>query len=110
MQKTVNANAYRTPTLWVEIDTLRVPVAVPTLAVAESIMARAAEVAKLTEGLTEEGLREAFELLATVLSCNHNYAKYSADDLMARNITVDQIIGLLTDYIKFLGDVADAKN
>lgn len=108
--KTSNVNAYKAPTLWVNIDDLRIPVAVPTLDMTEDLLERCARVADLKNGLTEEGYADTFDLFAAVLSCNHNYRKFTPEELMAKNITVEQILGVLADWAVFLGEIASLKN
>lgn len=115
LTKTSNVNAYKAPTLWVTIDDLRIPVAVPTLDMTEDLLERCAHVADLENGLTENGLTEegyadAFDLFAAVLSCNHNYRKFTPEELMAKKITVEQILGVLADWAVFLGEIASLKN
>lgn len=112
MDKISNANIYKSPTLWVEIDDLRIPCAVPTVDLTEQILARASDVTRICTGghISQEGYDAAFALLAEVLSVNHNFMQYTPDDLKAKRVTVIQLMGILTDWVKFIGDLADQKN
>ena len=110
MKANVNIASYGAPTLWVTIDDMRIPVAVPTLNVAEQLLSKANLLAEAKDGLTQETYDLAFEMLATMLSVNHNFMKYTADELKQKNITVTQIIGIMADWVGFIGDVANSKN
>lgn len=110
MNVNVNIAAYGAPTLWVTIDDLRIPVAVPTVDVAEQLLDKLNLLAEARDGITQETYDLAFEMLATMLSSNHNFMKFTAEDLKKKNITVTQIIGILTDWVGFMGDLANSKN
>lgn len=108
--QTSTALKHTAPTLWVCLDDYKIPVAVPTLDMTERFLAKAKIVAELQNGLTPTAYDDIFELFAEVLSCNHNYIRYTAEDLKAKNITVDQIVGVLTDWTNFIGAIAQLKN
>ena len=110
MNKTSNAKVFDAPTLWVVIDDLRIPCAVPTLDVTERIMDRAAHFMDLPHELSQERYDYAFDLFAEILSCNHNFVTYTPEDLKAKNVTVSHIIGILTDWVQFIGELANQKN
>lgn len=107
---TSNVKAYQAPTLWVTIGELRVPVAVPTLDLVEKFLAKAQKVAELKDGLTLTAYDDIFEFFAELMSCNHNYLRFTPEDLKKTNITVDQIVGVLSDWAKFITDIAELKN
>lgn len=108
--KTSTALKHTAPTLWVCIDDYKVPVAVPTLDMTERFLQKAKIVAELTDGLTQTAYDDIFELFAELLSCNHNYIRYTAEELKQKNITVDQIVGVLADWANFIGAIAQLKN
>lgn len=110
MEKTVRAKAYAAPTLWVEIDDLRVPCAVPTVALTTKIVEKAGQFMDLDADLSQERYDYAFDLFAEILSCNHDFVKFTADELKAKHITITQIIGVLTEWVRFIGDLAEEKN
>jgi hypothetical protein len=111
MDRVVNIKTYQSPTLWVEIDDLRIPCAVPTLDEVERFLAKAEAVTRFTGGkLTQEGYDQTFGLLAEIVSCNHNFVEYSPAELKKKNITVTQIMGILTDWVRFIGDLSELKN
>lgn len=109
--KVRNIKAYSAPTLWVDIDDLHIPCAVPTVDLTEAILEKAQAVTELTDGkVTQEGYDAAFELFAEILSCNHNFITFTADELKAKRVTVSQIVGILIDWAKFIGSLVDLKN
>lgn len=110
MSRVVNIKAFQSPTLWVEIDGLRIPCAVPTVARVEAILAKAEAVTQFANELTQEGYDYTFELFAEILSCNHNFVKISPEELKKKNVTITQIMGVLADWVKFIGELADEKN
>ena len=110
MNKVSRASIYDAPTLWVEIDDLRIPCAVPTVAVTECIMNKAEQVVNFSSEMSKDQYDFAFELLAIILSCNHNFVHFSPEELKAKRITVTHIIGILTDWIQFIGDLVNQKN
>lgn len=111
MNRVSNVKAYTAPTLWVDIDDLHVPCAVPTLDATESILEKAKKVTEFTSGkLTQEGYDYTFELFAELLSSNHNFVSFTADELKKKRITVTQIMGVITDWVQFIGSLADSKN
>ena len=110
IQKTSTALKHQAPTLWVCIDDYKIPVAVPTLDMTERFLQKAKAVAELQNGLTLTAYDDIFEFFAELLSCNHNYIRYTPEDLKKKNITVDQILGVLADWTQFIGALADLKN
>ncbi len=110
MERVSNIKAYQSPTLWVEIDDLRVPCAVPTVVITESIMEKTRLVSSFGQGLTQEQYDYTFELFAEILSCNHNFVKFTADELKQKKLTISQIMGVLTDWVLFIGELANQKN
>ena len=98
------------PTLWVCIDDYKIPVAVPSLDLTERFLEKAKIVAELQNGLTQTAYDDIFEFFAELLSCNHNYIRYTADELKKKDITIDQIIGVLADWANFIGSIAELKN
>lgn len=110
MNKNINIAAYGAPTLWVTIDDLRIPVSVPDVATAEDLLEKLNLIAQEKESITAETYDLAFEMLARLLSNNHNFMKFTADELKKKNITVAQIIGILTDWVGFIGELASSKN
>jgi hypothetical protein len=100
----------KAPTLWVCIDDYKIPVAVPTLDMTERFLEKAKAVSELQNGLTKTAYDDIFDFFAEVLSCNHNYIRYTAEELKQKNITVDQIVGVLADWAVFMGRLADLKN
>lgn len=107
---TSTALKHTAPTLWVCIDEYKVPVAVPTLDMTESMLEKCKAVAELKNGLTQTAYDDIFDLFAEVLSCNHNYIRFTAEELKQKNITVDQIMGVLADWANFIGAIAASKN
>lgn len=110
MEKVVTSKAYGAPTLWVEIGDLRIPCAVPTVKVVEDILEKAARVLQLENAMSQERYDFAFDLFAEILSCNHNFVSFTPEELKGKNITVTQIIGILTDWVEFIGSLAELKN
>ena len=108
--QTSTALKHTAPTLWVCIDDYKIPVAVPTLDMTERFLQKAKVVAELTNGLTQTAYDDIFELFAELLSCNHNYVRYTAEELKQKNITIDQIVGVLADWANFIGAIAQLKN
>lgn len=108
--KTSNALTHKAPTLWVNLDDTRIPVAVPSLDLTEKFLEKAHAVAELQNGLTQEAYDGLFEFFADLLSCNHNYRRFTPEELKAKNITVEQIIGVLADWAQFIGALASLKN
>lgn len=108
--KRINLADYGAPTLWVKIDDLRIPVAVPDVATAELLLEKLNLLAQAKDGITEETYDLAFEMLATMLSSNHNFMIFKAEELKQKNITVSQIIGILTDWLGFISDLVNSKN
>ncbi len=108
--KSVKLSNYGAPTFWVIIDELRIPVAVPDLSTTEVLIEKLNLLAKANNGLTEEEYNLTFEMLATLLSNNHNFRRFTADELKEKNITVSQIIGILTDWLGFISELASSKN
>ena len=110
MDRVSSIKAYQSPTLWVEIDSLRVPCAVPSVNVTESLLRKARIVTEFGGSVTQEAYDSIFELFAEVLSCNHNFMRFTPDELKKKNVTVIQIMGILTDWVKFIGDLPQEKN
>ena len=110
MEYVSNIKAYQSPTLWVEIDDLRIPCAVPTVGMVEGILAKAKLVTGFGQKLTQEQYDYAFELFAEILSVNHNFVEYTPAELKTKKVTVTQIMGVLTDWVKFIGELANLKN
>lgn len=110
MDRVTNIKAYQSPTLWVEIDDLRVPCAVPSVNMTEALLRRAHVVTDLGGRMTPEMYDSIFELFADLLSCNHNFMTFTPDELKQKNVTVVQIMGILTDWVKFIGDLSQEKN
>lgn len=110
LERTSNVLQKKAPTLWVTIDDLRIPVAVPSLDLTERFLEQARAISQLSEGLTMTAYDDIFEFFAEVLSCNHNYIRFTPEELKKKNITVDQIIGVLADWALFIGALADLKN
>ena len=108
--QTSTALKHTAPTLWVCIDDYRIPVAVPTLELTERFLEKAKIVAALQDGLTQSAYDDIFDFFAELLSCNHNYIRYTAEELKKKNITVEQILGVLADWAQFIGALADLKN
>ncbi len=108
--QTSTALKHNAPTLWVCIDDFKVPVAVPTLDLTERFMEKAKIVAELQDGLTQTAYDDIFDFFAELLSCNHNYIRFTADELKQKNITIDQIVGVLADWANFIGSIAALKN
>lgn len=100
----------KAPTLWVEIDDLRIPVAVPTLELTEKFLASAQALTEMKDGITREDYDAIFDFFAELLSCNHNYIRFTAAELKSKNITIDQIVGVLADWANFIGAIASLKN
>lgn len=110
MDKNINLNAYKSPTFWVTIDDLRIPVAVPDVATVELLFDKLNLLAHVQEGITEETYNLTFEMLALMLSSNHNFMRFEAEELKKKNITISQIIGVLTDWVGFISELANSKN
>lgn len=110
LERTSNVLQKKAPTLWVTIDDLRIPVAVPSLDLTKRFLEKARAVSELTNGLTMTAYDDIFEFFAEVLSCNHNYIRFTPEELKQKNITVDQIVGVLADWAQFIGALADLKN
>lgn len=111
MQRATNANRYGAPTLWVDIDDLHIPCAVPTVDMTERFLEKAKRVVELTGGvLTEEGYDSVFELFAEILSCNHNFMTFTPEDLKKKRVTVTQVMGVITDWVIFIGELPNLKN
>lgn len=111
MDKIRNIKAYRAPTLWVDIDDLHIPCAVPTVDLTEAILEKAQVVTELSGGrVTQEGYDAAFELFAEILSCNHNFVTFTPEELKARRVTMTQIVGILIDWVQFIGSLPELKN
>lgn len=111
MNRVTNIKAYTAPTLWVDIGDLHIPCAVPTVEMTEAILEKAKRVTEYTDGkITQEGYDFTFDLFAEILSCNHNFVKFTPDELKAKRITITQIIGILVDWVQFIGSLADQKN
>jgi hypothetical protein len=106
-----NIKAYSAPTLWIDIDDLHIPCAVPTVELTEAILEKAQVVTELTNGkVSQEGYDAAFDLFAEILSCNHNFVTFTADELKARRITTTQVVGILIDWVRFIGSLTELKN
>lgn len=111
MDRIRNIKAYKAPTLWVDIDDLHIPCAVPTVELTELLLEKAQIVTELTSGkVTQEGYNAAFDLFAEILSCNHNFVRFTPDELKDRRITMTQIVGILIDWVQFIGGLVDLKN
>lgn len=110
LTKVSNMNSYKAPTLWVTIDDLKIPVGVPSLDMTESLLEKLRLVADLKNGLTMEGYDHIFDCFAAILSCNHNYLQFTAEDLKKKNLTVEQILGVFADWTAFIGTIASLKN
>lgn len=110
MDRVTNIRAYQSPTLWVEIDDLRIPCAVPTVNMVETILAKAQALTETKSQMSQERYNYTFELLSEILSCNHNFLTFSPEELKKKNITIPQIMGVLTDWVRFIGDLAEIKN
>ena len=108
--KKINIAAYGSPTLWVTIDDLRVPVSIPDVRTAEILMEKLTLISQEKDCITEETYDLAFESLALLLSNNYNFMKFNADDLKKKNITVAQIINVLIEWVGFIGELANSKN
>ncbi len=108
--QTSNFLNHKAPTLWVVIGDTRIPVAVPTLELTEKFLEQAHALTNMNGGITKEDYDAIFEFFAELLSCNHNYIRYTADELKAMNITIDQIVGVLADWANFIGSLASLKN
>jgi hypothetical protein len=110
MNRVSSIKTYQSPTLWVEIDDLRVPCAVPSVNATEALLKKAQVVTAFGGGVTQEMYDSIFELFAELLSCNHNFMTFTPDELKKKNVTVTQIMGILTDWVKFIGDLPTEKN
>lgn len=110
IERTSIALNHKAPTFWVCIGDQKIPVAVPTLDMVERFLQKASAVAALKDGLTVSAYDDIFEFFAELLSCNHNYIRYTAEELKQTNITIDQIVGVLADWTAFIGALADLKN
>lgn len=110
MDRVSNIKAYQSPTLWVEIGNLRVPCAVPSVNVVEALLTKSRIVTEFGGSVTKEAYDSIFELFAELLSCNHNFMTFTPDELKKKNVTVTQIMGVLTDWVKFIGDLSLEKN
>ena len=110
LTKVSNMNSYKAPTLWVNVGDLKVPVGVPNLDTTEGLLEKLRLVADLKNGLTLEGYNHVFECFAELLSCNHNYLQFTAEDLKKKDITVEQIFGVFADWTNFIGAIASLKN
>ena len=110
MERTSSINAYQSPTLWVNIDDLHIPCAVPDVATVERIMEKAGRVTGFKGRLTREQYDYTFDLFAEVLSCNHDYLDYTPEDLKAKKVTITQIMGVLADWVQFIGELPNLKN
>lgn len=108
--QTSTALKHTAPTLWVCIDDHKIPVAVPSLDLTERFLEKAKIVATFKNGLTRSEYDDLFDFFAELLSCNHNYIRYTAEELKQKNITVEQIIGVLADWAQFIGALASLKN
>ena len=60
--------------------------------------------------MSKERYDYAFDLFAEILSCNHNFVRFTPDELKNKRITVTQIIGILTEWVQFIGNLATEKN
>lgn len=100
----------KAPTLWVCIDDTKIPVAVPTLDLTEKFLAQAQAFTEIKDGITKEDYDAIFDFFAELLSCNHNYIRYTAAELKAKNVTIDQIVGVLADWANFIAAIASLKN
>lgn len=107
---TIDLARYSLPTLWVTIDDLRVPVSVPDTATTELLLQQLQRIAQAKDGLTEEEYNLAFDMLAALLSSNHNFRRYTAEELKQKNITVLQIVNILTDWVGFISEYIERKN
>lgn len=106
-----NIKAYSAPTFWVQIDDLKIPVAIPDVTTTEVLFDGLTKISKIERSaFTLEDYDLALDMLATMFSCNHNYIKFTAAELRAKNITIVQIIGILTDWVCFIKETAQSKN
>lgn len=110
LTRTSTALTHTAPTLWVTLDDIQIPVAVPSLDLTEKFLEKARAISELQNGLTQTAYDDIFDFFAEVLSCNHNYVRYTPEELKKKRITVDQIIGVLADWARFIGALADLKN
>lgn len=107
---TIDLANYSLPTLWVTIGDLKVPVSVPDTATSETLLLQLQRIAQAKDGLTEEDYNLAFDMLAVLLSNNHNFRHFTAEELKQKNITVLQIISVLTDWVNFISEYIERKN
>lgn len=106
-----NIKAYCAPTFWVQIDELKIPVAIPDVSTTEALFDSLTKISKdERSAFTLEDYDHALDMLATMLSCNHNYIKFTAAELRAKNVTIVQILSILTDWVCFIKETAQSKN
>lgn len=66
---------------------------------------------KLINGEGQMTTEPIYEMVAKFLSCNRDFIKVTPDDLRGKyQMTLEDVVVLMNNYLDFLGEVANQKN
>ena len=112
--KMFDFNAVQKPTLPVKLgdtDGTIVHLSYPTLELADRLTALAAEIGDIAAKKDGRALREAFSIIAAVMSCNEDGFTFTAEELRDKyHMTLLVMARFTANYLEFLKEANDAKN
>lgn len=112
--KRFNFNAVQKPTWEVELgdnDHTVVHLSYPTLELADRLTALASEIGDIAAKKDGKTIRDAFGIIAEVMSCNEDGFTFTAEELRDKyKMTLLVMAQFVAGYLEFLKEANEAKN